>query len=95
MVMAKPAASPLKNSSRVPVSISSSAATTMRWNTSSVSNRSRTTAPAAGAPLRERSTASRTDSSSGPGDEPLIPDLQAGRTKAPRPPTETVRSLIV
>jgi len=57
-VIAKPPASALKKSSRAPVSISSSAAAIMRWKTSSVSKRSRTTAPTAGAPCSEYSTES-------------------------------------
>ncbi len=63
MVMANPAASALKNSSRLPEVISSSAAAMMRWKISFDVKRSRTTEPTAGAPLRERSMASRTDSS--------------------------------
>jgi|GEM_PF-6053806 hypothetical protein len=65
IVIASPAASPLKKSSRLPEVTSSSAAAMIRWNTSSDEKRSRTASPTAGAPLRERSTTSRIESSSG------------------------------
>jgi len=65
IVIASPAASPLKKSSRLPEVTSSSAAAMIRWNTSSDEKRSRTASPTAGAPLQERSTTSRIESSSG------------------------------